>query len=221
MAIDRKKLINLRNNIQSYLDRAEREQSAPQLDEIINSFTAEKMDELQQQMDDKLNQLDFPHFDETRIVDAIENITFDFPDNSGEIVRAISNIRFPEINFPNSISVDNFPVQKYPIPPTNININGLRGPVKSTQLDVGDTITQLPDTNLENRRSIIVWNNSTDTVLWIGDSSVTVAIGIPVKPQNYSPALDLSTTVNLYGICDTGQTVDARILELSMVGVGA
>jgi hypothetical protein len=221
MAVDRKKLINLRNNIQAYLDRIEKDEKLPVIDELINNFTDQRVGALEQSLADKLESINFPDFDVTPIVSELRNLKLEVPDRTDEVVTAISNIRFPEVNFPNHISVDNFPPQKIPTPVTNININGLRGPVKSTAMTVTDTITELPATSLENRRSLIVWNNSPDTVLWIGDETVTVAIGIPVKPQNYSPALDLSDRVKLYGVCDTGESVDARILELSMIGVGA
>lgn len=192
------------------------------MDVLVNRHTTNEIASLMDTIDSRLSSLSTPDVDNSDVVEAIESLAdkFEIPDTSEKIVKAISDIRFPEINFPNTISVDNFPPQKYPLPPTNININGLRGPVHSSAVSVGATATPLPTSPLENRRSLIVWNNDNSTTLWIGGSDVTVANGIPVKKQNYSPALDLSDRVTLYGITD-GATIDVRVLESSMSDTGA
>lgn len=235
MALDRKKLIKLRNNIQAYLDKADREDKLGKFDLIIDDILQKKITPVESKLDETLmflQNVDLGQAENlnSEVVMAIERlgneigkIKVEVPeqtDRTEEIVNAISNIRFPEINFPNVVSVDNFPPQRVPQPVTNININGLRGPVKSTALNVGATATALPASPLDNRRSLIVWNNDNNATLWIGGEDVTVGNGIPVKKQNYSPALDLSSEVTLYGVTD-GATIDVRVLETSMTGVGA
>lgn len=126
----------------------------------------------------------------------------------------------PEIEFPSSISVDNFPPTKTPQPVTNININGLRGPVLASQISVLTTATPLPATPLSDRRSVIFFNNDSSKTIYVGGSSVTVASGMPVPPKQYAPPIDLSDRVDLYGIVSTG-TAEARVLEASMDDVGS
>jgi hypothetical protein len=228
MAVDRSKLIRLRNDIQRYLEKHDANTKLANIDTTIAEQTSgavrQAFSELEQRFEaaysastrsnnsEELSEL-FEEMGE-KLADAYK--TTAPRDRTDDVVKAISEIRFPEINFPNVISVDNFPPQKIPNPVTNININGLRGIVKSVALTVTDTATKLPTTNLAKRRSLIVWNNDTTNILWIGGSDVTVANGVPVKAQNYSPAFDLADVANLYGICSTGQTVEVRILESSM-----
>jgi len=141
---------------------------------------------------------------------------------SKEILAALSNLQqeiqnlpknIPQVEFPNSISVDNFPPQKYPMPVTHVSINGLRGYVKSRSITVSDSVTPLPDEVLANRRSLVIYNNSSVTV-FIGGSDVTTTNGMPVPASSYSPALDASSNLILYGIVSTG-TANVRVLEAS------
>jgi len=190
------------------------------LDNIINDHTSVQIASLMESIEEKFENLPTADVDNSELIGAIEGLGDRFkPTDMEPFVEAISDIRFPEVNFPKTISVDNFPVQKYPMPVTNININGLKGPIKSTAITVGSTAVPLPATALSSRRSLIVWNNDNSTTLWIGGSDVTVANGIPVKKQNYSPALDLADTVHLYGIT-SGSDIDVRVLESSMSSTG-
>ena len=136
-----------------------------------------------------------------------------------ELRDSIKELKQEKIEFPDSIEVSNFPVQRVPQPVTNININGLRGPVKSTAITVTTIATALPTTNLTNRRSVIVYNNSS-AVVYLGGSTVTSAQGFPVPSGQYSPPIDLSDRVTLYGIVSTS-TADVRVLEASMDAIGS
>lgn len=133
---------------------------------------------------------------------------------------AISSLRFPEMEFPQSISVDNFPPQKVPTPVTSVWINSLRGPILSTQVDVGSSATQIPASNLSQRRSMIVFNNDSSKTVFIGDENVNTEDGMPVFPKQFSPSLDVGDIVDVYAITTSG-TVDVRILETSMDQQGA
>ncbi len=120
---------------------------------------------------------------------------------------------YPELTVPKTVSVDNFPPQKYPMPVTNININPLKGTAKSNFVTVGTTPTPLPSTPLANRRSMIIFNNGTGTI-YLGGSDVTSTNGLPVPASTDSPALDAAANMIIYGISSTG-TNDVRILEVS------
>ncbi|RKY33205.1 MAG: hypothetical protein DRP74_00705 [Candidatus Omnitrophota bacterium] len=86
----------------------------------------------------------------------------------------------------------------------------LTGAIKPNQVNVGTTPTPLPTTALNHRRSIIVYNNGSNTV-YLGDANVTVGNGLPMPPGgSYSFKLDVG--VVLYGVVASG-TEDVRILE--------
>ncbi|MDD5406987.1 MAG: hypothetical protein PHE73_08635 [Sulfurovaceae bacterium] len=100
-------------------------------------------------------------------------------------------------------------------PSTHMSINGLDGTFKATTLNVGSTATKLPSVNLTQRRGMIVYNNSANTI-YIGDSNVAVAgagQGLPVTSGSYSPTLDAGAGMILYGIASSLSSV--TIFEMS------
>lgn len=103
-------------------------------------------------------------------------------------------------------------------PVTNISINGLGGFAKSTQVTVTSGLTVLPPEVLTNRRSVIIYNNSNQTVE-IGGSTFTFGNGLPVPSQSYSPTLDAGSEMILYGRV-ASSTADVRVLELSDIATG-
>lgn len=127
--------------------------------------------------------------------------------------------KFPEMDFPREIAVTNFPPQKYPMPVSNFNLNPLRGFAKSRNITVTTSITPLPDEVLVYRRSLIVFNNSTQTI-YIGGSDVTSTNGLPVPKNTYSPPVDAGPKLIVYGIVASG-TADVRVLELSNENIGS
>lgn len=122
------------------------------------------------------------------------------------------------MEFPTHVEVSNFPPHKYPNPVTNININPLRGTVKSRNITVGTSVTPLPDEVLAYRRSIIIYNNGAST-LYIGGSDVTATNGLPVAASSYSPALDAGPKMILYGISASGN-INVRVFEASNENIG-
>ena len=100
------------------------------------------------------------------------------------------------------------------VPPavTHISLNALQGLVKTTTMTVSTSAVKLPTTNLTDRRSIQVYNNSSN-ILYIGGSDVTTVNGIPIPSSSFSQALDLGYNTNLYGIT-TGSS-NIRVLEVS------
>lgn len=146
----------------------------------------------------------FPEVDNTELLQ-----------NLSQLHEAISGI---SVEIPSQLHIASMPPIPVPNPVTNININGLRGPVKSTEINAETTPTKLPGAALTNRRSIIIYNNGSQTV-YLGGDDVSVTNGFPVAAGSYSPSIDLSDRVELYGIVTTS-TANIRVLEASMDQIG-
>lgn len=126
--------------------------------------------------------------------------------------KAIKEI--PTMEFPSTVSIDNFPPQKIPQPVTHVSINSLSGLVHSTSTVVKTTVTQLPEYGvLDNRRSIVFYNNSDDTVIYIGGSGVTEDNGLPIEAKSFSPSFDSGSLQRWYGVTSTG-TANVRCIEI-------
>jgi hypothetical protein len=125
------------------------------------------------------------------------------------INKEAATVGFPSSTIP--VEIQNWMV---PQPVTNININALQGFVKTTSTTVGTTAVTLPSYGqLFNRRSVMVYNNSANTI-YVGGSDVTTANGIPVPASSYSPIFDAGYNMKVYGIAGTGGN-DIRVLEVS------
>ncbi len=122
------------------------------------------------------------------------------------------------MDFPTRVSIDNFPPQKIPQPVTNISINALAGTAKSRNITVGTSATPLPDEVLASRRSLVIYNNSSQT-LYVGGSDVTTTNGMPVPASSYSPAFDAGEKMVVYGIV-ASTTANVRTLEISDIRTG-
>lgn len=130
-----------------------------------------------------------------------------------KVSQAVSSL--PRVEFPDSISIDNFPPQKIPQPVTHMSINSLNGYVKTTAVTVSTTLGTLPSYGvLSGRRSLQIYNNSSDTTIYIGGSDVTATNGLPVPPLSYSPALDAGIKLIIYGVTSSG-SANARVVEIS------
>ncbi len=110
------------------------------------------------------------------------------------------------------VEVTNFPPQHIPTPVTNININSLRGVPKSSVLTVSTQPTALPATALEQRRSLIIYNNSSN-MIYLGGADVTISNGMPIPASSYSPPIDAGQYMIVYAIA--GSTSEVRCLEVS------
>ncbi len=136
-------------------------------------------------------------------------------DSLNAVQEAIQKIPKPkEVNWPSSISVNNFPPQKYPMPVTHISINALNGTIKSTSVTVTTDLTVLPPEVLANRRSLLIFNNSSATTVYIGGSTMSASAGLHVLAQTYSPVFDASSSTILYGRT-SNSTAEIRVLEIS------
>lgn len=102
---------------------------------------------------------------------------------------------------------------------TDVNINGLRGYTKTTAITVGTTAVECPATRLEHRRSVIIFNNSANTI-YIGGNDVTTNNGLPVPSESYSPPIDAGETMAVYAIAASSDN-NIRVLEVSSQREGA
>jgi hypothetical protein len=94
----------------------------------------------------------------------------------------------------------------------DVTVNGLRGVPQSTAVTVTTDATLLPNNSLINRRSLIIFNNSNNTV-YIGGADVTTANGMPIASESYSPPIDASDQMQVYAIA--GSSSEVRVLEVS------
>lgn len=169
-------------------------------------------------------QIVFPKIEFPKPLDTVEiksgkDILKSLADVKKLLEELPKNISMPEMEFPASISIDNFPPQKYPTPPNNININPLRGVPLSTAVTVPTTPQALPSNPLAHRRTLIIFNNSSQTV-YIGDSTVNASGGFPIPRGQYSPPIDAGPRMIIYGVSTSG-TAEVRVLEVSNDNIGS
>lgn len=120
---------------------------------------------------------------------------------------------------PAEVTVTNFPIQKVPTPVTHMSINALNGFINTTAATVTSALTPLPTYGvLANRRSMIVYNNSSNTI-YVGGSDVTTSSGLPVPANSYSPPFDTGVRTILYGIAASGNN-NVRVMEISDINSG-
>jgi len=174
-----------------------------QLAKLINSFSEVKLElsafmKAMPKENNKIELAEGKMIEEKldKLVSTLENL----PDN---------------MNFPSTVEVTNFPPQKYPMPVTHISINSLGGTVKSRAITVNATTpTPLPDEVLAYRRSLVIYNNSSTVILYVGGSDVTATNGMPVPPSSYSPSFDAGPKMIVYGIA-ASSTINVRVIEAS------
>lgn len=115
---------------------------------------------------------------------------------------------------PMEVSITNFPPTMVPTPVSHISLNSLSGFAHTTSATVTSSLTPLPTYGvLDNRRSLIIYNNSSNTI-YLGGSTVTTSSGMPVPPSSYSPIFDAGIHLIIYGIAESGNN-NVRVLELS------
>lgn len=151
--------------------------------------------------------IEIPQADNKAIIEAIKGIKLTpTKSNSEDIVDAVHKV---EQAIGELLSRPTF------VPPTvtNVNINSLKGVVRTSTITVDNGGNVLPVTPLPNRRSIIIFNNSAQTV-YIGGLGVTTATGMPIAAGTYSPSIDAGVLMKIYGVV-TSATADVRVLEVS------
>lgn len=185
-------------------------------DRMLTSLKAieEKIGNIKVEIPQSKQDIKFPEFPKQFNVPEMAKMIDVIKELKEEIQKIPKNI--PEIEFPKSISVSNFPPQKYPMPISNININPLRGEVKTRAITVTTALTPLPDEVLSHRRSLTIYNNGSVTV-YIGGSTMTTSDGLPIPAGTYSPALDAEATYNITAT----ETITATIPAEVLTGAGA
>lgn len=149
----------------------------------------------------------FPEFDTQSLIDAIDRIpggegmSKDVIDKLDSIAEGIGAL----YNRP----------QMTPAPATHMSLNSLAGVFKATTINITSTATVLPPQAIANRRSLIVYNNSANTI-YLGGPTVAISgvgQGLPVPTATYSPPFDPGQNMSLYGIAASSSSV--TILETS------
>lgn len=95
---------------------------------------------------------------------------------------------------------------------TDVNINGLRGLLKTTAVTVGTSATLLPPITLPHRRSLTIYNESSNDI-YIGGADVTTSNGLPIPAKSYSPPLDAGEIMKVYAVAASPSAV--RVFEAS------
>lgn len=97
----------------------------------------------------------------------------------------------------------------------SFNQSGLNLAIKAKRTIITDSPTKIPASVLTSRNTITIRVLGTSTV-YFGDDTVTVANGYP-KYQYEEIMMDItdSTSVSVYGICQTGETCEVASLELA------
>jgi hypothetical protein len=145
-----------------------------------------------------------------QIISALTDGLQGVRDDLGEVYKALGE---RGEGLADKVEVTNFPPQHIPTPVTNININSLKGIPLSTVVTVTSTAKPLPATPLTQRRSLIVYNNSSNTI-YIGGADVTTVNGFPVAVSSYSPPIDAGEHMLVYAIAASGSN-NVRVLEVS------
>lgn len=155
----------------------------------------------------------------TEIIDELKKIKAIFAENSQKTPLNAQNNDFNSL-LPVMRSIEsgisnlvNRPVMT-PQPVNNVYLNPSDGFIKTTDNIVGTTLVTLPQYGqLFNRRSVLIYNNSVNTI-YIGGSDVTVGNGLPVPPNSYSPPVDAGYNLPIYAVASQGGN-DVRVIEIS------
>ena len=152
--------------------------------------------------------LDIPKaekIDFTPVIEAIQNQDKPSKDDSTPVLRDIKKVMQAIADKPTMTTQ----------PVTNINVNALQGFSKTTSVTVRTTLTKLPSYGvLNNRRTMIIFNNSASVTVYVGGSDVTTTNGMPILAQSYSPAIDAGVYMIIYGVTSSS-TADVRVMEVS------
>lgn len=153
--------------------------------------------------------------DFNQLIDGIEELKKGF----NILIKATQESRGLDPNMPMKVEIVTDRVPR-PVtnPVTNVSLNGLGGFVKTTSVSVTSALTPLPGEVLSSRRGVVVFNNSSQT-LEIGGSTFTFGNGMPVAAGTFSPPIDASSKLIVYGRVSSG-TADIRVLETSDIATG-
>ena len=86
----------------------------------------------------------------------------------------------------------------------------LNGSIVVQALTMNGTAAQIPTTNLNSRKSMLIRNNGAATI-FLGWSNVTTSTGYPLKAGEQLP-MAINENCKLYGIT-AGTDVEIRVME--------
>lgn len=88
----------------------------------------------------------------------------------------------------------------------------IRKTLRQQALTIGTSAVKIPTSALSDRINILIVNNSTGgQILYIGDSTVSTANGVPLYPRQSIP-ITIEDGVEVYGVASAAGA-DIRILE--------
>jgi hypothetical protein len=102
----------------------------------------------------------------------------------------------------------------------NVVFSGLQIGFKITTMTIGDTEVAIPATALTDRNSFSLVNLSETDTLYLGNTGVTadrvtgITSGWEVGP-NESFNIDITEDIIMYGICESGKTVQIKLFEVA------
>ncbi len=89
-------------------------------------------------------------------------------------------------------------------------MNSIAGKIVNSATTVSTTIVPIPTTAATGRRTVLIYNNGSETV-YLGDSDVTTTTGYPLAAGD-EKAFDLKNEVILYGRTASGSS-NIRTME--------
>jgi hypothetical protein len=149
----------------------------------------------------------FPEFDTKPLIEAINNIPKGKDSGSSDLIDKLVDIE------EGIAALYNKP-QMTPNPVTHVSLNALNGTLKTSNIQLGSTVTAMPAVALVNRRALQMYNNGSNTI-YFGGSNVSSSNGIPVSSGAFSDILAFGQNISVYAISGAGQNNDIRVLEVS------
>ena len=92
-----------------------------------------------------------------------------------------------------------------------VRLEALKGLIKSTAVTIKTTPTKVPEYSLMNRKTVVIYNDSSE-IIYIGGADVRTVDGLPIYPKD-NLAIDVSEQITIYAIA--GSNASCRILEVS------
>lgn len=148
------------------------------------------------------------------LLDGIEELKKGF----NILIKTTQESRGADANHPLQVEIIKDLPRPMVNPVTNVSLNGLGGFLKTTAVTVTNALTPLPGEVLSSRRTIMLYNNGSQT-LEIGGSTFTFGQGVPIAAGTWGPSIDASSKLIIYGRVASG-TCDIRVAELSDINTG-
>ena len=96
---------------------------------------------------------------------------------------------------------------------SDVGIFPLTGPLAQAEVNMTATAAKIPSSPLAGRRLVMIRNTGSSTV-YLGDDVVNSETGFPMYAKEVADFL-VEEGLDLYGICDGGETSTVRVLEIA------